>query len=95
MKIPWPGHLDPYPRFLFFEIIRNSVMYPRNNQIFSNQIVSKCNCFISSVTVKCSIVCQEYRVGVEIQWPGYLDPTQFYDFEIRNAVICQKRTQIF
>ena len=31
----WP----PTPDFGLFEIIRNSVMYPRNTQIFSNQIV--------------------------------------------------------
>ena len=33
-------------------------------------------------------------MGVKIPWPGYLDPAQFYDFEIRNVVICERRTQI-
>ena len=52
--VSWP------PRQTFvFEIIRISVMCPRNTQIFSNQIVSWHNYFILSVTVACSIVCQE------------------------------------
>ena len=31
---------------------------------------------------------------MKIPWPGYLDP-QFYDFEIGNAVICQRTQNIF
>ena len=38
LKIPWPGYLDPHSRLMFFEIIRNSVMCPRNAPIFSNQM---------------------------------------------------------
>ena len=72
-------------------------MCPRNDQIFSNQIVSKHTYFILSVTVTCSIVCQEYRVGVKIPWPGYLDPIpQAFVFEIiRIPVMCPIRTQIY
>ena len=40
VKIPWPGYLDPPPQSSVFEIIRISVMCPRNAQIFLNQIVS-------------------------------------------------------
>ena len=48
-------------------------------------------------TVTYSTVCQEYRVGVKIPWPGYLDPpTQTFVFEIiRNSVMCPRNTQIF
>ena len=33
-------------------------------------------------------------MGVKIPWPGYLDPRPVDNFEIRNVVICQRRTQI-
>ena len=72
-------------------------MCPRNAQIFLNQIVSLHNYFILSVTLTCSIVCQEYRVGLKIPWPGYLDPPpQTFVFEIiRNSVMCPRNAQIF
>ena len=31
---------------------------------------------------------------VKIPWLGYLDAHPVFDFEIRNVVICQRRTQI-
>ena len=33
-------------------------------------------------------------MGVKTPWPGHLDPEQFDNFEIRNVVIYQRRTQI-
>ena len=84
------GILTP-PQTFVFEIIRISVMCPRNAQIFLNQLFPNISTLFKSVTVTCSIVCQEYSVGVNIPWPGYLDLRPVWQFWNKKCSYMSKK----
>ena len=87
----------PPPQTFVFKIIRNSVMYPRNAQIFSNQIVSNITTLFYRSQLHVQLYVRNRGCGSRYHGLGILTPTpDFYFWNYKNfSYVSKKCSDIF
>ena len=94
VKITWPGYLDPHPRLLFLKLQEIQLCVQEMLRYFQIKL------FPNNTTLfyrsQLHVPLYDRNTGWGSRYPGLgiLTPAQFDNFEIRNVVICQRRTQI-
>ena len=95
VKIPWPGHLDPHPRFMFLKCYEVELCVQEELKYFLIKLFPNITALFYQSQLHVPLYVRNRGWGSRYRGLGILTPTQFYDFEIKMLLYPKKNSDNF